>query len=110
MALNFCVQHDENGNITGTWGPSEMDPPIREHQLVLPGWVDVTNKRVDMDAKCLVDCPILLKQQHNMVIEYKLYELDVKKQRALFEGLRNNDWTWFDKHEAAAVELRKQLK
>jgi len=110
MTLNFAIQHDDNGNITGTWGPSEAPPPIRANQLVLPEWKDVTGKRVNLAMQCLEDCPELARQKNNMEISAQLAELDVKKQRALFDGLRNNDWAWFDKHEAAATELRKKFK
>jgi S-adenosylmethionine:tRNA-ribosyltransferase-isomerase (queuine synthetase) len=68
----------------------------------------VAGKRVNLETLELEDCPVYAEQRRVAEIDRKLADLDAKKQRAIFEGLRHNEWTWYDKHEAEAVKLREE--
>lgn len=110
----FYIIYDANGQISQTLNTSNLLAEEQKQGLNKEGLnvlemaegVNTHGKRVNTEKLELEDCPIFAERQRVSAIDAKLRAIDEKKQRALFDGLRNGDWTWYDKHEKEAEALR----
>lgn len=103
--MPFYIQHDENGNISGTI--MGQNAPKHERQLEFSEYVDTTDMKV-VDGKLVIDEEAIAMREKNSAVSAKINELAAEKLEELVAAKPDN-WDDLSVQEKVEIHLGKSV-